>query len=99
MPSDLASATAAVTAGWTKTQLDRGGSANPRYSTRFEKHLTQQAGASGGPVRADGESNVSAATADTAALAALNGFRQVRYGRDTAVNFGSTGIVHTTDAT
>ncbi len=98
MPADLASAAAAVTAGWTKTQLDRDASVNPRYSTRFEKHLTQQAGASGGPVRADGESNVSAAAADTAALAALNGFRKHRYGTDTAVNAGSTGGTLTTDA-
>ena len=60
MPADLASAAAAVLAAWTKTQLDRGASASPRYSTRFEKHLTQQAGASGGPVRADGQSNASA---------------------------------------
>jgi len=99
MPTDIASAAAAVTAGYSKTQLDRGASFNPRYSTRFEKHLTGQAGASGGPVRADGESNVSAAAADTAALAALNGFRQVRYGRAAALNFGSTGGAHTADST
>jgi hypothetical protein len=67
MPADLASA-AGVTAGWTKTQLDRGASTNARCITTFEKHLTQQAGASGAPVRAYGESNLSAAAADTALL-------------------------------
>jgi hypothetical protein len=92
MPTAHASAAAAVTAGWTKMQLDRGASVNPRYETTFEKHLTGQAGQSGGPLRAYGVSNVSAAAADTAALASLNGFRDYRYGTPAAGgNFGSSG--------
>jgi hypothetical protein len=71
MPADLASAAAAVTAGYTKSQYDRGASANPRYETQFEKHQVGIPGYSGGPVRFNGQSNVSAAAADTAALAAL----------------------------
>jgi hypothetical protein len=55
MPVDIASAAPAVTAGWTKTQLDRGASANPRYSTRFEKHLTQQPGSSVQAIKQVGE--------------------------------------------
>ena len=34
MPADLASAAAGVTAGWTKTQLDRGAATNARCITR-----------------------------------------------------------------
>lgn len=93
MPADLASAAAAVTAGYTKTQYDWGAAKNPRYETLFEKHMLGIPGYSGGPVRHNGQSNVSAAAADTAALAALNGWRKNRYGVDTNVNQGHTGVI------
>jgi len=99
MPADLANDAAVLAAGYTKVQTDYGALKNPRYETTYARHLTAQPGASGGPVRATGVSNTSAAAADTQAVAALNGFRKHRYGADTAVNSGSAGSAHTTDST
>lgn len=54
--ADLASAAAAVTAGYMKIQYDHGALANPRYETMFEKHQQGIPGYSGGLVRYHGES-------------------------------------------
>jgi hypothetical protein len=80
MPTALANAAAAVSAGYIKTQTDFGATANPRYMTVFSKPLTGLEGQSGNELRARGYSNVDAATADTVALAALNNQRLHRYG-------------------
>lgn len=88
--TDFANAAAAVTAGYAKTQIDRGAPpATPnfnasqplRYSTRFEKANTgASASDSGGLTSAYGESAASAAAADTVALNALNANRRAKYG-------------------
>jgi hypothetical protein len=100
--TDLANAAAAVAAGYTKTQIDRG--ATPpggalRYTTVFEKWVSGATGQSGAMIRATGESNVDAATADTNALASLNGTRKHRYGAGATANKDSQGNSHTFDAT
>ena len=88
--TDHASAAAAVTAGWKKTQIDRGAStgapnlnaAQPlRFITRFEKPLTGAASGLDGGWKAciEGESSVDAATADTNATNALNAWRRHYY--------------------
>jgi len=83
--TDLADAAAAVTAGYTKTQVDRGASppalmaAAPRYLTVFAKTLAL-AGTVPCVFGASGESSVSAAAADTQAVASLNAARRHRYG-------------------
>lgn len=98
MPADLANAAAAVSAGYSKTQIDMGAGKSPRYRTVLEKYVTGDS-ASGSPLRAYGESDVSAAAADTQAVNALNKQRQHRYGTDgTNVNKGSrSGATLTTD--
>jgi hypothetical protein len=82
MPTDLASIAAAITAGYKEIVADRGASwlpASARFEVTLEKHLTGQSGNSGAPVRAYGV-GASQATAETQALAALNGQRSHRYG-------------------
>lgn len=79
--ADLADAAAAVSAGYKKTQTDRGAaSPNLRYVTDFTKPMV---GVTGAPAsveqRAVGESSTSAAAADTQALAALNAQREHRH--------------------
>lgn len=87
--TDHANHAAAVAAGWTRLQYDRGATANPRYVTRYEKPIAGAPGDAGGIDRAEAGSSVDQTTADTAALAALNGQRRLRYGADAAA--GKTG--------
>lgn len=85
--TDLASAAAAVSAGYTKVQIDRGATPGPndknpapRFATVFAKTTTGATGDSGRQLEGHGESNSSAAAADTQALAALNANRRHYYG-------------------
>ena len=107
--TDLATPAAAVTAGYSKVQIDRGVPSaqvrNPpaRYVTLFEKWLTGEPGRGGFNMRAYGEDNVSAANADTTALAQLNSKRNFRYGKGASTNAGAlpgnSGFNHTPDVT
>jgi len=103
--TDLADSAAAVAAGYAKQQIDRGGTAyvGPRYATVLSKMLVGEPGSNGFTVRAVGESGVSAAAADTAAVANLNQQRAARYGRGTNQHAGSlpgnAGWQHTVDVT
>ena len=107
--TDLASPAAAVTAGYTKIQIDRGVPSaqvrNPpaRYVTIFEKWLTGEPGYGGFNLRSVGEDNSSAANADTAALAVLNSKRGLRYGKGGNQNAGAlpanAAFQHTVDVT
>jgi hypothetical protein len=107
--TDLATAVAAVGAGYAKIQIDRGVQGpqvrNPplRYVTIFEKWLTGEPGKGGFNLRAVGESSVDAPTADTAALAQLNNKRGFRYGKGASQNAGAlpgnAGFQHTPDVT
>jgi hypothetical protein len=107
--TDHASAAAAVSAGWAKTQIDRGAAnAGPdRFITRFEKPLSGGgAGGEAGSVQIiEGASPTSAAAADTAALSNLNGFRRHYYGGAPGRASGdsdsphSRGGTHTVDVT
>jgi hypothetical protein len=82
VPVDLADNAAALTEGYTRTQVDRGATANPRYISRYEK--AQQCDGSSGCLRQiEGDDNVSQVNADTEALAALNAVRRYVYGSDT----------------
>src|SRR5262245_36803691 len=78
--ADFADAAAAVAAGYTKRQVDRGASLplqmnnQLRYRTILEKTLTLA-----GLWQAFGESSTSAAAADTQAVASLNANRRHRY--------------------
>lgn len=102
--SDFADAAAAVTAGFKKQQIDRGAGATERYVTHLEKIVTG-GGQSGGRLAATGTSDVSAAAADTAAVAALNAQRRHRYGGSPGRASGSSdspdsrGSTHTVDST
>ena len=80
--TDLANAAAAVSAGYSKTQVDRGATfkGGAQYLTIFEKRLLGEPGKDGFLLRAQGESSASAAAADTAATAILNSQRAFRYG-------------------
>lgn len=113
--TDLATPAAAVTAGYAKTQTDRGVpptlihfNANQplRYITRFEKPVTGASVSNSGNVfGASGESSVSAAAADTQALATLNANRRARYGGTSGRASGdgdspnSKGGAHVVDVT
>jgi hypothetical protein len=91
--SDLADHTAATAAGWTRTQLDRGASFNPRYTTWYQKHIIgEPGGSSGQEMRVVGQSNTSQAAADTVALNALNGQRKLRWGAGATGNKGSRAL-------
>ena len=102
---DIATPAAAVTAGYSKTQVDRGSAfrAGAQYLTIFERWLTGEPGGNGFNLRAMGESSASAAAADTAALANLNIQRDKRYGKGANQNPGSfpgnSGTPHTPDVT
>lgn len=111
--TDFASAAAAVTGGYAKTQVDRGAPSgapnlNPgqplRYMTVFDKP-TAGAAQSGSTLRGVGESGASAAAADTQALAALNANRRAYYGGSPGRASGdadspnSRGQGHTIDVT
>jgi hypothetical protein len=111
--TDLADAAAAVTAGYRKIQIDRSSAAPPnpnglaplRYCTRFEKQLL--GAGSDGPAWCvvEGESAVSAAAADTQAVAQLNAWRKHRYSGAPGRASGSsdspspTGGTHQVDVT
>jgi len=99
--TDFANEAAAITAGWKKIQVVTTGGV---FVTHLEKPVTG-GGHSGSRMVATGTSTVSAAAADTAALAALNAQRRHRYGgapgrasgeSDSADSRGST---HTVDVT
>ena len=84
----LASIAAATAAGWKRSQP----AAQGKFTTRLTKQLQGVPGVSGSEYSAEGESTVSQAAADTAALAACNGFRIMRYGTDsTGVNTSPLG--------
>src|SRR6266487_3317499 len=84
--TDHATNAAAVAAGYTRIQIDRGApgvqdkNPQPRYASRYEKNQTGEPGQSGRLMIAQGESNVDQATADTQALAVLNANRRHFYG-------------------
>jgi hypothetical protein len=84
--ADLADNSAAVAAGYMRTQTDRGAGRSPRYQTDYEIPLVGEPNATGQNWRAVGYSDTSQAAADTAALAALNGQRNLRYGTGTSGN-------------
>jgi hypothetical protein len=60
-------------------EFNRGAGKPPSLSLIYEKWMVGEPGASGFMLRAEGSSDVSQATADTAALAALNGQPRHRY--------------------
>lgn len=96
--TDHASVSAAVTAGYIKTQTDRGVGfkGGGRYWTQLEKYVNE--GEAGGfMLRAHGESSVDQPTADTNALAALNGQRNVRYGTGASAGKNAKGTTLTFD--
>lgn len=95
--TDLADNAAAVTAGYARVQTDFGAAVTPRYSTRYEKPM-QNADAGGYLEKAQGESNSAQATADTNALAALNGQRRLRYGAGSVAGTTGRGGALTFDA-
>lgn len=112
--TDLANAAAAVTAGYAKTQVDRGAAPTTpnfsasqplRYRTVFAKPVTGAPGQSGQLIEVQGESGVSAAAADTDALNKLNAARRHRYGGGAGRASGdsdspdSRGGSHTVDVT
>lgn len=97
--TDIASAAAAVSAGYAKTQTDYGAGKSPRFVTVFDKTAAGSSAQAHGPLRSVGTSDVSAAAADTQALAALNGMRNVRYGTGATANSDSQGKAHSIDAT
>jgi hypothetical protein len=104
--TDLGSVAAATSAKYARIQTDRGAGRSPRYVTQFQKW---QPGADGDPGYLDtheGESDTSQAAADTAALNALNGARNLRYGTGATPNksqrpaaaAGGTRATHSFDA-
>lgn len=95
--SALADNTAAVAAGYTRVQTDRGAGKSPRYLSRYSKPVIGEPGATGGLLRADGNSDVDQATADAQALAALNGQRNLKYGVGATGNKGGYGSTMTHD--
>ena len=110
--TDLATPADAVAAGYSKIQNVRAPSQGAlkasqpaQFSTRFEKMMLG-AGNDGPCVcLVEGESNASAASADSAALASLNAWRRARYGGSAGRASGSSdspspsGGVHVLDVT
>lgn len=96
--ANLADAAAAVAAGYSKTQTDFGAGKSPRYMTIFEKLVVGASDQSHAEIRAVGTSDTSAAAADTVAVSALNGFRNIRYGTGSTAGRDSQGKTHTFDA-
>lgn len=103
--TDLLNPAAAVTAGYSKIQVDRGAAfkGGAQYLTIFERWMTGEPGTHGFMLRAMGESSASAAAADTAATTTLNSQRNFRYGKGATQNVGAlpgnAGNPHTTDVT
>jgi hypothetical protein len=104
--TDLADHTAATTAGYQRIQVDRGvASKTTRFISRYEKWLTGAPGAGGFLLEAEGQSDVSQAAADTAALTILNAQRRHRYGGAPGRASGASdsphsgGGTHTIDTT
>jgi hypothetical protein len=95
--TDLANNAAAVSAGYARVQTDRGAGRSPRYTSRYEKPMASPAGDAGYLEKAEGNSDVDQATADTNALTALNGQRRLRYGADAAAGKTGRGNQHTFD--
>jgi hypothetical protein len=102
--NDFADVAAAITAGWKQLQIDRGAGKTERYQTLLEKPVTG-AGQGGSLFSALGTSDVSAAAADTAALASLNAQRRHRYSGAPGRASGSSdspdarGVSHTVNST
>jgi len=102
--TDYASVAAAITGGYKQVQIDRGTAYSERYVTHLEKWATG-AGQGGSRQVATGTSTVSAAAADTAALAALNAQRRHRFGGSPGRASGdrdsidARGAAHSIDAT
>ena len=91
MPAPLADNAAAVSEGYVRTQVDRGASVSPRYTTIYDKAIISDA-FSGGIRQIQGRADDVQATADANALASLNGVRGYVYGVDaTNVNKGKGG--------
>jgi hypothetical protein len=117
--TDLANDAAVTGAGYAKAQVDRGTTnpnnpkdvntaQNPQFLTRYQKHVVGAAGGRGDSweeLVAEGESTVSAAAADTAAVANLNAIRRHRYGGSPGRASGGVesvsprGGTHTADTT
>jgi hypothetical protein len=85
MPTALADKTAAQTAGYSFTTVDRGSShpAAVRFFCTAEKRIMGGSGQSGSMLRAYGEAS-SQAAAEAQAVAALNAQRDFRYGKAAA---------------
>jgi hypothetical protein len=102
--TDHANEAAAISAGYTKLQIDRGAGKTDRYQTILEKPITG-GGQSGSRFQAIGVSDVSAAAADTAAFNVLQAQRRHRYGGAPGRASGSAdspdarGVTHTVDST
>lgn len=88
--SDLASHAAAVSAGYTRVDIDRGASFSPRYLARYERPTIGVSGQGGGLTSAQGAGSDTQATAQANALAALNNLRGHRYGFGSNTNSGHT---------
>jgi hypothetical protein len=104
--TDFADNAAATAAGYQRVQVDRGvGAKSTRFISRYEKWLTGASGASGFLSEAEGQSDVSQAAADTAALTILNTQRRHRYGGSPGRASGASdsphsgGGTHTIDTT
>lgn len=95
--TDHANEAAATGAGWKKVQIDYGAGKSPRYATEFSKNIGGGNRSSANDVHR-GESDASAAAADTAALAALNGARKIRYGAGAAAGTDGRGSSLTFDS-
>jgi hypothetical protein len=94
VPTNLANDAAVIAAGYAKTTCDRGTS----FETTYSKHMAGYASGNNIVATATGYSTVSAAAADTQAVAALNGWRNHRYGFDaTARSLGPFGTAMTVD--
>lgn len=89
--SDLAAHANATSAGYVRVQVDRGAGRSPRYISRYEKPTIGEPGSGGGITTAEFGSDVDQATADTGALAALNGQRKLRYGAGATAGKGGRG--------
>jgi hypothetical protein len=99
--TDLADNAAALAAGWTRVQTDRGVGRSPRFTSEYEKPTIGAVATASGTNTSGGfgGADASQAAADTIALAALNGFRRLRYGADATAGKDGRGGQHTHDST
>lgn len=101
MPTGLADITAVLAAGYKVTQTDRGTAFGAeRFQTTIMKPIAGAATTEGGARASQvGFSGVSQAAADAVAVAALNNWRNHRYGTGAVLSTGSRGGTHTLDVT